>query len=107
MKSFIIGAIALIAISLGGCNIGGLNVTAPTAAQVLAATQQACAFLPTVSSVEVVLKANPSITDATQLASLICTGLAQVSVTPGGGLEKDVTVVIGNKSYVIHGTLGS
>jgi hypothetical protein len=106
-KPFVLGAIALAALALGGCQIGGTTITPPTAAEVSAAVATACAYVPAVTSVEVVLNANPSITSATQLANVICTAVIQSGVLPKGHLgvavEKDVTIVVNGKQYVIKG----
>ena len=82
MKPFVFGIIAAIAIALGGCQIGGTTVNID-ANDVINSTKTACAFVPTVATVEAELKANPTITSATAIASLICNAVNNAPPLPG------------------------
>lgn len=81
------GALAL---GLAGCNIGGTSVNINTA-DVITASKAACQFVPTAATVEAELKANPTITQATAIAALICQAVSSVNVAPSSAAATSST----------------
>jgi len=65
-----------IASQLSGCQSSSVNVN-----DVVTDVKTACAFEPTVATVESELNANPTITSATAIAQAICQAIASVTPT--------------------------
>jgi hypothetical protein len=105
MNKYVI-AIALAAgLALAGCN----EVTLPTAAQVIAATEQACSYTPLLTDVQAILNAESQaaagndVATAQTLANQVCAAI-QVAVTtkPGAAVVSVVSVNAVGKTFLVH-----
>lgn len=88
----VIGSLGTLA-QLSGCSSSGtVNIN-----DVIADAQAACAFVPTTQTVESELNANPTITNATAIAAVICSAIGTVHpATSAAPSTVDKTWVVTN-----------
>jgi hypothetical protein len=107
MKNIIAITALALGLALAGCNS---NVTLPTAAQVIAATQQACSYTPLLTDVQAVLNAEQQsavgndVATAQVIANQVCAAIAAATTKPGAAGPVVATVTVGGKPYVVHAT---
>ena len=105
MKSLIIASLLSVGFILGACS----GTTSITPAQVIAAVETACAYSPLASDILAIENANQQITNANQIADLICTAITTANPPApvaghhvGAAPTQAVTIYINGKPYQVH-----